>query len=524
MAFEWCPEGPGANCDIYVKQVGVEPPVPLTTGPAEDFSPAWSPDGQFIAFLRRLSPSDSSLVIVPEHGGRERVLVESGVTSTTDLTLPALAWTPDSKLLVFPWTETGKTSRGLFLLSVDTLEKRRLTERNDATPAFSPDGRRLVFTRWVGHRSEMRLLQLAANYEPAGASQSFCKTAEPMNTSLVWTADGREIVFASSAYSFGGLWRVAATGSAKPRRLPVASEDVGALAVSWRGKRLTYTVPAYKTSLWRIDLRGPSRVPGTQSQLIPSTRNEWAPAYSPDGRKIAFCWGRSGHLEIWVCDADGSNALQLTSLGGEATGAKWSPDGRKIAFGAFIEGSQNIYVISAAGGAPSRLTSGPNDRSPCWFRDSKSIYFRSQRNGNSEIWKMPAAGGDAVQITRNGGDLPQESPDGMYLYYLKGDRYPERCSVWKMPSSGGEETKVLEAVHCAGHWSVRDDGIYFFRPPDEKGRSEISFYDFGTRKATKVLTLDQKIAEWMTVSPDGRTILYTQIQTGSDLMLVDNFR
>jgi Tol biopolymer transport system component len=135
---------------------------------------------------------------------------------------------------------------------------------------------------------------------------------------------------------------------------------------------------------------------------------------------------------------------------------------------------------------------------------------------------MPAAGGDAVQITRNGGDVPQVSPDGKFLYYHKG--YPESCSVWRMPVGGGEETKVLDSVHCAGQWAFWGQGIYFFAKPDEKGRSDIRFYAFATGRISKILTVERDIQDWIAVSPDSRTILYIQMEAGSDLMLVENFR
>ncbi|HEV8715657.1 MAG TPA: protein kinase, partial [Candidatus Binatia bacterium] len=137
VAFQWCKEGPGGNCDIYIKQIGVEPPFRLTSDPADDFSPAWSPDANFIAFLRRLSPTRSALLIIPQRGGQERLL---GETDLTNLTKPYLARTPDSKWLALPWAEPGKEAPGLFLLSVETGERRRLAEGRNTCPSFSPDG------------------------------------------------------------------------------------------------------------------------------------------------------------------------------------------------------------------------------------------------------------------------------------------------------------------------------------------------------------------------------------------------
>jgi len=137
-------------------------------------------------------------------------------------------------------------------------------------------------------------------------------------------------------------------------------------------------------------------------------------------------------------------------------------------------------------------------------------------------------------MTSREGDLPQESPDGKFLYYTKGDPYPAQCSVWRMPTGGGEETRVLDSTTCFGSYAVAEQGIYFFREPDEKDRAgentsaqvDLWFLTFATGNTRKIRTIDEAWVGQMAVSPDGRTILYTQSdqEEGSDLMLVENFR
>ena len=135
---------------------------------------------------------------------------------------------------------------------------------------------------------------------------------------------------------------------------------------------------------------------------------------------------------------------------------------------------------------------------------------------------MPSSGGEAVQITRNSGDTPQESPDGKFLYYMKG--WPEAVSVWRASMDGDQEVKVLDSVHSEGLWAVAKEGIYYFRPPDKVGHSDICFYEFATGQIRKVLTIERPVGN-IAVSPDGGTILYAQSdESGSDLMLVENFR
>ena len=528
VAFQWCTEEPAANCDIYIKQIGVEPPSRLTSDPAEDFSPAWSPDGKFIALLRKLSATRTALILIPQRGGQERVLGESDVTYITlDPEVPYgpyLAWTPDSKWLALPWQEANNPDGVLSLFNVETREVRRLTSVGDA-PAFSQDGRTVALNQG-GVPNHICLLRLTKDYQPEGEPVQIAPTARHYvrNFGITWTPDGRDIVFSSGNWANNGLWRVAASAGAKPRRLAFASDGASAPAVSRQGNRLVYVANRTDFNIWRVDLRSPGQNPGIPARLIASTWQDRDPAYSPDGKRIAFMSNRSGACEIWVCASDGSNPVQLTAFGGPRLyGPKWSPDGQNIAFNATRAGAHDVYVVSASGGPPRCVTNHPAaDKWPSWSRDGQTLYFCSTRTGSGEIWKMPAKGGEAVQITRHGGDAPQESPDGRFVYYEKG--WPAQPGVWRVPVGGGEEVKVLESVHRDAGWTVGKQGIYFFTTPDGQGRSEIRLYNFATGKTSKILTIERDVYYRIAVSPDERTILYGQFdQTGSDLMLVEDF-
>src|SRR5438270_5202479 len=152
-----------------------------------------------------------------------------------------------------------------------------------------------------------------------------------------------------------------------------------------------------------------------------------------------------GCREIWSCVCDGSNAVQLTSFNGATvTTPRWSPEGEKIAFDSNAAGEFDIYVVGASGGKPMRMTSHPaNDGNPNWSPDGKWIYFDCARNGEQHVFKIPSNGGDAIQITRDRGYAPLESPDAKDLYYAKD---LEDSSLWKIPIDGGQPTKVLDGV------------------------------------------------------------------------------
>jgi len=531
VAFAWEGEKQD-NFDIYVKQIGVEPPYRLTSDPAGDYSPAWSPDGRFIAFLREGSTGKTTIMLTPQRGGSERILAEINGAVSRLAYGPLLSWTPDSKWLLAPTRPPGRQVFALHLFSVETGESHPLTnppmeELGDAAPAVSPDGRTLVFSRVSPdyYTVTLWLLHLGDRYEPLGKEEKV-QTSNATNTGAAWLPDGSEFVFSSGSGFNLGLWRTALTKGALARKISLDARGTREPAVSRLGGRLAFSSLKFDINIWRIDLKGPGHKPGLPIRFISSTEPEYYPAYSPDGRRIAFVSQRSGTDEVWVCDSDGSKAAQLTSFGGFSIyGPSWSPDSQNIAFTAAQKGvKDDIYAISANGGVPLRLTTHPaEDKWPNWSHDGKWIYFSSTRSGREEIWKMPSSGGDAVQITRNSGDTPRESTDGKFLYYMKG--WPEAVSVWRASVDGDQDVKVLDSISSDGEWAVVKDGIYYFRIPDKMGHSDLCFDEFATGQIRKILTIERPVSSNLAASPDGRTILYPQTdESGSVLTLVENFR
>jgi Tol biopolymer transport system component len=341
----------------------------------------------------------------------------------------------------------------------------------------------------------------------------------------VWNAAGQEIIFSTGQFLSPNLFRIASSGSAKPHRLAGVGEDGSDLAISQRTQRLVYTRKFIDANIWRLEIPSPHKKLTLPTKLISSTRIDIEPQVSPDGKKIIFTSNRTGSFEIWIADSDGSHAVQLTSLGGSSSycgRAHWSPDGERIAFGSILEDQWDIYVVSSNGGKPKRLTLDPaNDNAPSWSRDGKWIYFASDRSGENQVWKVPADGGEAVRVTKNGGFVALESPDGQWIYYTKNEG---RSSVWRLSKVGGEEAQVLESVDEQA-FAIVNKGIYFIQTSDSADRNSIQFFDFATKGTQTIGVIENPVLSYLTVSPDGRSILYSQVdQTGNDLMLVENFR
>ncbi len=516
------------NFDIYIKLIGSSPPLRLTTNPAEDVSPVWSPDGRTIAFLRRLERDRNELLLIPALGGPGRKLTDTLIVDYNGLRFPSLAWSPDSRWLVVSHREDGDLAEGLFLVSTLTGEKRRLTRpapnfSGDYKPAFSPDGRALAFSRRHGvSLSEVYLLSLSGNYEPAGEARRL-QTDGRWARNPVWTRDGRNILYLSRASSSlvekEELRIIAASGSGRSERVALKEDDISEVGL---GRHLVYTRNTGESNIWRAEVPPSGDQAGQPQLLISSTQNDGRPRYSPDGKKIAFGSTRSGTDEIWIADADGSNPMQLTFFGGPLVGyMNWSPDGQRLVFHARPEGQADLFTISTSGGAPKRLTTHPSDDTvPSYSRDGRWIYFASIRSGQFEVWKMPAEGSDATQITSGGGRVAYESPDGKTLYY---SHLSIEKGIWKAPAQGGEAIQVTGPIKDPFSFAVAADGI-FYVAADSRRQGLIQFLSYATGRSRTVVLTERPIGGGLSLSPDQRFLAFVQRdQDGSDLMLIENF-
>jgi len=525
VAFVWDGEKGGDN-DIYVRLVDGGNWVQLTNHPGNDVNPIWSPDGRTIAFYRGAAEGDG-IFLVPALGGAERKLTDTWANRFGFGSHAWLHWSPDGKWLVVSDKASSEEPFSLFLLSPETGEKRRLTSPpasviGDCSPAFAPDGKLLAFVRVISAVvGEVYIVSVVGGepkrltFDGAGASN------------LAWTPSGREIVFSSRHGGKSRLFRIPVDGGS-PQWLVASGSEASYPAFSHEGNRLAWRQNADNTDIFRLALKGASETVESLANLIASTALEASPRYSPDGKRIVFGSNRSGSDEIWVCGSEGANPIRLTSFRGPLAGSpSWSPDGRQIVFDCRPEGNADIFVINGDGGQPRRLTTDPaEDIVPSWSRDGRWIYFTSSRSGKLQIWKTPSNGGEAVQLTKQGGFEPVESPDGRWIYFTQ-DR--GSSSIRRVPVTGGEENPVFD-FHQNSYsrmWTVDNEGIYF-ADTESPIRAAIKFYSFSRGSVKTVAEIDRNLpggVSGLTISPDGRWLLFPLVaQRGSDLMMIENFR
>jgi TolB protein len=235
-------------------------------------------------------------------------------------------------------------------------EVRIPTPGRPLSPAWHPSGEMLGFNTF-GLRSEVVV------YDPrSGRSRTVSLTRGGVNQTPAFAPDGRSLVYAH-AYETGegsDLFVVGLDGDAQARRITVAR---GTINVS--------------------------------------------PSFSPDGRRLVFTSSRSGHPEVYVMDADGTNAELLTPyVFGEQSyqsNPDWSPDGRLVAYQSQIAGRFQLKTINLRDRTTRQLTSEGQNEDPSWAPDGRHLVFASSRTGVRELWIIDVETGRARQLTRGGG-------------------------------------------------------------------------------------------------------------------------
>lgn len=259
-------------------------------------------------------------------------------------------------------------------------------------PAWSPDGKQVVFTRHRG--GKFALVVMAAD----GSDEKIVTTGKFPEYDACWSPDGTHLAFTHVAQTVGqgnlDVFVERADGSDRRK----FAGDVGALSheeyPAWSpdGKRIAWSSTCDgNQELYVAEIDGSNRTRLTNDPAL-----DVHPAWSPDGKKICFATNRWGDFEIALMDADGNNVTRVSDSRGLDDYPVFSPDGNRLAFTSNRDGQFEIYVAAADGSNPHNVTQHASlDNFPAWTADGK-LAFVSNRNDGFDIY--------VIQPTENRGD------------------------------------------------------------------------------------------------------------------------
>ncbi|MFN2415596.1 MAG: winged helix-turn-helix domain-containing protein [Pyrinomonadaceae bacterium] len=439
---------------------------------------AFSPDGRRVAYVRGSFGQEMTLVVSDLSGENAREVVKR--KSPDVFGLPA--WSPDGESFACVYGSTDKLDGGSLLAGVTIFRLADGAERR-VTEARWTDVRQIS---WLPDSSGVVLSAAEAELSPAQiwqvslASGEVRRVTNDLNTYLgaSVTADGSALVTVQTDRA-PNIWVAPGEDAARARQITTGSGKFdGFYGLSW----------------------------------------------APDGR-IVYASMAGGGWDIWVMNADGTGAKQLTVGARSNYGPSVSPDGRRVVFVSNRAGGAfNIWRMDPDGSNPVRLTSGRGENFPHVTPDGRSVVYATVGGEDSAVWKVSIDGGEPVRLTNRPASWPFVSPDGRSFVCTYGEGPFSTSKLAVVPIEGGEPARVYDIAptfRANTVWLPDNRGIAFL--DSRTGATNIWMQPLSGGKPVQLtnFTTDPVTAfDW---SRDNRLVATRSVET-TGVVLIRDFR
>ena len=476
----------------------------LTSGAGSESSPSFSPDGNWIAFTGEYDGNVDAFVIPANGGEPRRITYHPGADGV-------IGWTPDGKSVVFLSSRSsGMPVPKMYMMPVtgEGLPTELPFPMAGGAASFSPDGSRIAYmplasttAQWKMYRGGRTTKIWIGNL--ADSSVEEIPRQNSNDYTPMWTGD--KIYFLSdrngknvTLYSFDTKTKkVSQAVNNSGYDLKTASAAPDAIVYEQFGSINIYNPNSGKTEKININLSGDlAQVRPRYEKVVQRVQNV---AISPTGARAVF----EARGEIISVPAEKGNARNLTNTSGVAErDPAWSPDGKWIAYFSDESGEYALHLRDQTGmGEVKKISLGnPSSYfySPKFSPDSKKILFTDKR---LNIWYLDLEKGNAVKVDTNTFENPYSvldpnwSPDGKWIVYTK--QLKNRLSAVHLFSlDSGKTAQITDGLSDARYASFDKNGKYlYFTASTDNGPTtgwlDMSSFPFQTTRSVYAIVLNK---------------------------------
>ena len=502
----------GTIPSLWVRQttttsdVQIVPPMPVRFD-----SVTYAPDATHVYYnTYSLTGGVATLYKVPVLGGTPHPVLED-VDSR-------ISFSPDRKQFAFVRGAPARGTAYLMVANIDGTDVRQLATLpqgelfSNFAVAWSPDGKTLLVPAQSAKDGPH---QMVVAVDTATGTPTRLPGRWAFVGDIQWLPDGRSFGIAAAGFTAGGpqIWQVSYP-SGDARRITNDLNNYVGVSFTADGKSLVTVQAENVSNLWvapTTDLAGGKQITTGRGR----GDGQGGLAWTPDGR-IVYASVVSGKPEIWIADADGGNARQLTTAEGASNQPSVTKDGRFIVFQRFVKNGAYLWRMGLDGSDPKQLTQGGVETGPRAGTDF--VYYTVATSGSPKPWKVSINGGDPVAM----GDVHfrpiDVSPDGKQLLGAGWDQ-AERRSVLAVMSTDGGAPRTIPEVHFGGGATWHPDGRSVAFGALTGGAFQLLSFTPGD-KAPKAVAKYSDNVFGFAWAPDGKRALISRGQNISDVVLI----
>ena len=513
---------------LWVRQVEIAGGIEIVPPSGSRFiGITFSPDGNSVFYVKYgEDAAGSGLYQVPVLGGAARKVL-------TDVD-SQISFAPDKRHFAFMLNDLNHKEAHLIIADLDDAEQQHIAVRRgvhwitDAAPAWSPDGKVIIFTARIQPSKAASTVASLVEVQVADGKQKVLNIPQwDAIQAIEWLADGTGLIVAArdnASLLAHQLWQIDYPGGAA-RAITKDLNSYSSAGVTADMKSLVTILHRRIANLWIAPSDKSSEAvrihSGNSKDLGWTLGVEWL----RDG-KIIYGSTASGKEDVWLMNADGSHQRQLTTTAGANFEPTVSDDGRTMVYvSKAADAAQNLWKMNLDNGERAQLTDGGFDLRPDISPDGRWVVYMSVIKDSPTLWKISIDGGGApIQLSDKISAVPRVSPDGRFIACFYRAQVETFSKLAILPFDGGEPVKVFDRspttfVEAGIQWTPDGRALSFIDNRD--GVSNVWLQPVDGSPPKQLTNFTSETIFRFAWSPDGKMIVAERGTETGDIVRIN---